>query len=346
MNSAPSERARLAALLGALEDPARAAALPPDDPLLTAVARHHRLTPLLSITCGNRLAPPLAEAFRRDRLVTAARNLLLEQVAAECLAAFAAAGVPTIVLKGLEYATRLYDGAAGARPTADVDLLVPGEKRRAAFGVLDRLGFEPRAAAPGFDEPDYHEVAWTRSGVEVDLHLALAPLVRCRIDYAAVWSWAEQFQVRGTETRVLSRPHAAVFQSLHMAIDHFDVPAIALVDLTRLLAEPSTVADAEATARTWRCAAPFATARALAEAMLGQRASGRTPAPSLMARRVVSRYGGLTPLSRAEQLMRKFGHFDTVSDAIGYFAVQSRRNLRERLERRVRKRSARARLSL
>ena len=78
------------------------------------------------------LPAQLAEAFRRDRVVTAARNMILGQVAEECLRALAAAGIPTIVLKGLDYETRLY-GAPGARPTADVDLLVPDEKRRAAF---------------------------------------------------------------------------------------------------------------------------------------------------------------------------------------------------------------------
>ncbi len=63
--------------------------------------------------------------------------MLLGQAAEACIGAFAAAGVPTIVLKGLDYEVRLYNAPA-ARPTADVDLLVPGEQRRAAFAVLDR----------------------------------------------------------------------------------------------------------------------------------------------------------------------------------------------------------------
>ncbi|HVV50270.1 MAG TPA: hypothetical protein VHO06_11465, partial [Polyangia bacterium] len=74
MNSAADERARLRALLAALDEPARAAAFSPDDPTLVAVARRHRLTPLLSIACGRTLPAPLAEAFRRDRMETVARN--------------------------------------------------------------------------------------------------------------------------------------------------------------------------------------------------------------------------------------------------------------------------------
>jgi hypothetical protein len=343
VKSTAGERERLMALLVALTEPARAASLPVDDPMLVAVARHHRLTPLLSTTCGAALPPALASAFRHDRLVTGARNLILCQAAEECIRALAADGIPTIVLKGLDYETRLY-GAAATRPTADVDLLVPGEKRRTAFNVLDRLGFAPRAAAPGFDESDYHEVAWTRAGVEIDLHLALAPLVRCRIDYAAVWAEAEPFRLGASETRALARPHAAVFQALHMAIDHFDVPAIYVLDLQRLLRAPADVSTAQSLARRWHCRRPLETALALMASLLPATAP-QGLSPSLLAQRVIDSYGATTALPRPEQLLRKLLHFDAPGDAIRYVAVQSRRNLRELYERHIRGRSARDRLA-
>jgi hypothetical protein len=347
VNSPASERDRLRALLAALEDPPRASALPADDPVLVAVARHHRLSPLLSIACGDTLPAPLAEAFRRDRVVTAARNMILGQVAEECLRALAAAGIPTIVLKGLDYEARLY-GAAGARPTADVDLLVPDEKRRAAFQVLDRLGFEPRAAAPGFDEPDYHEVAWTRAGAEVDLHMALAPLARCGIDYREVWRAAVPLQIGGTEALALTRPHAAIFHALHMAIDHFDVPAIYLVDLARLLPDEEIVTAAQDLASRWRCRRPLDTATALAAASLPLRRRILPAAAdfSPLRMRIVERYGTTTSLPRPEQLMRKLLHFDDLADAAHYILTQSRRGLREQIERRTCRRSARQRLNL
>lgn len=346
MNSAKSERDLLIALLAALEEPARAAALSPDDPALVTVARHHRLTPLLSLTCGATLPPPLAEAFRRDRIVTGARNMILGQAAEECIRALAKEGVPTIVLKGLDYETRLYDRPA-ARPTADVDLLVPGEHRRSAFEILDRLGFEPRAAAPGFADADYHEVAWTRAGVEVDLHMALAPLARCRIDYATIWTEAEPHRIGATETRVLAVQHAAIFQALHMAIDHFDVPAIYLIDLARLLPTQEETSRARSLALAWHCGRPLATALALLERFLpGTPATAAIRAPSLVARRVVSAYGGVAALPRAEQLLRKVLHFDTPLELAAYVSVQTRRNVREMFERRVRRRSPRERLRL
>jgi hypothetical protein len=346
VNSAAGEREQLIDLLAAIENPARPRVFSPDDPALVAVARHHRLTPLLSISCGTTLPPALAAAFRRDRVVTGARNMILAQAAEECIRALAAVGIPTIVLKGLDYETRLYDSPA-ARPTADVDLLVPDEHRRSAFGVLDRLGFEPRAAAPGFDDPDYHEVAWTRGGVEVDLHLALAPLARCRIDYAAIWGEAEAQQIGATKTRVLCRQHAAIFQALHMAIDHFDVPAIYLIDLARLLPTRDEALQARGLARAWHCERPMATALALVASFLpGTPAAAPTGAPSFAASRITSAYGGVAPLPRAEQLVRKLLHFDAPLELAAYVAVQSRRKLREVFERRVRRRTPRDRLRL
>jgi hypothetical protein len=345
VNSAQDEPRLLRALLDAVESPAAAAALPGDDPRLLAIARHHRLSPLLSILAGAALPPALATACRHDRVLTVARNLILATVAGDCVEALAAADVPSIVLKGLAY-DALYP-TPGARATGDIDLLVPNARRRAAFTVLDRLGFEPRAAAPGFDDADYHEVAWTGRSVEVDLHMGLAPFARCDIDYDAVWKGAQPLPLGRTKTLVLSAEHAAVFHALHMAIDHFAVPAIYLVDLTRLLPDAGSTAAAEATARAWRCARPLATALALARSFLPRWAATQSAAAAgRMATRIVGQYGTTAPLPRPEQLLRKIAHFDAVSDAIRYVAVQSRRNVRERWERSARRRSARERLAL
>jgi hypothetical protein len=336
-----SQRDRLIALLAALEDPPRAAELSTDDPALIVVARRHRLSPLLSATCEHSLPRPLAETFRRDRLITTARNMVLGQVAEECLQALADAQIRTIVLKGLDYETRLYP--AGSRPTSDIDLLVPADQRRAAFEVLDGLGFEPRAAAPGFDDPDYHEVAWDRRGVEVDLHMALAPLARCRIDYRAVWAEAEPALVGRTGALVLAPKHAAIFQALHMAIDHFDVPAIYLVDLARLLPDATTISSAEAVADVWRCRRPLRTAIGLSSLLLPRWTAGQSGAARS---RIARSYGLTSPLPRSEQFLRKLTHFDSPLDVFRYLVVQSRRNIGEVVERHVRKRSARERLRM
>jgi hypothetical protein len=278
-------------------------------------------------------------------MVTIARNLALTVLAEQCIRALASAGVDVIVLKGIAYESVIYD-APGLRPTADVDLLVRAADRRRAFAVLDRLGFEPRAAAPGFDEPDYHEVAWARRDGEIDLHLALAPPGRCRIDYDAIWRDAQRIPVGAIETGTLSLPHTAIFHALHMAIDHFSIPALYLVDFARAL-ERVDLGAVVTIARAWHCYRPFATAVALTAAFLPASAP-RLPAvtATAIARRVIARYGATPSLPRPEQLVRKLAHFDSALDAVRYTLLQSRRNLREQFERRVRHRTARERLAL
>jgi hypothetical protein len=336
----PLLRSLLAAITG------RPQAQPAGADEVVALARNHRLSPLLSLADLSGWAAPLAETLRRDRVLTIARNLQLAQAAEECAEALTAAGVPVVLLKGLSYNLTIYE-EAGARPTADIDLLVPDAARRTAFETLDRLGFEPRAAAPGFDEADYHEVAWARGGVDVDLHLALAPLARCQIDYRDLWASTRDATVGRVRVATLHPRHAAIFHALHMAIDHFDVPALYLVDLSRLLPDAGDREQAEALARTWRCWRPFATAVALTAAFLPDWGAGRIVSPLAgFSARVVGGYGSPERVPRREQLVRKLMHFDTRPDAVRYLAVQVRRNVREIYERRVRRRSARQRLAL
>lgn len=348
--NALKQRALLCDLLAALEDPPAADRLPRDGGqdfgLCIEVARHHRLTPLLSAICGDRLDGALAAVCRRDRLMTLARNMILARAAEEVVGALSGAGIPVIVLKGIAYEQALHN-LPGSRPTADVDLLVPADRRRAAFAVLDRLGFEPRAAAAGFDDADYHEVAWQRSDVEVDLHMALAPVVRYRIDYDDVWGRAEPITIGAVETRMLAAAHAAVFNALHMAIDHFDVPALYLLDLVRQLPAETEMSAAEAIARVWGCRRPLATAIALADQFLPVWRAGHAPrAAPWFARLVVAHYGSVAPLPRPEQLARKMAHFDDPLTALLYTVVQGRRKLRELVLRRFSRRSARERLAL
>lgn len=333
-------RSLLAAITG------RPQAQPAGADEVLALARRHRLSPLLSLADLSGWDAPLAATLRRDRLLTVARHLQLAQVAEECAEALTVAAVPVVLLKGLAYNMTIYD-EAGVRPTSDVDLLVPDAARRTAFETLDRLGFEPRAAAPGFDDADYHEVAWTRNGVEVDLHLLLAPLARCQIDYRDLWGSTRDATLGRARVATLHPRHAAIFHALHMAIDHFDVPALYLVDFGRLLQAAGERAPVEALARAWGCWRPFATAVALASAFLPAGMEPSDPARvAAFSRRVVSGYGAPERVPRPEQLVRKLMHFDTGRDALRYLAVQGRRNVRELFERRVRRRSARQRLAM
>src|SRR5206468_204825 len=122
---------------------------------------------------------------------------------------------------------------------------------------------------PGANQlPDYHEVAWQRSNVEVDLHLALVPIVRCDIDYAELWRGARPLRVGETDALTLGAVDSIIFHALHMAVDHFDVPALYLFDLRRLLSAVPDVEAVHARSGAWRARRPLETALALLDAFL------------------------------------------------------------------------------
>jgi hypothetical protein len=85
----------------------------------------------------------------------------------------------------------------------------------------------------------------------------------------------------------------------------------------------------------------------LTDAFLPEGGAPTEEAPvAAFSKRVVSDYGTSARVPRSEQLVRKMMHFDTGRAALRYLVVQGRRNVREIIERRVRRRSARERLAL
>ena len=122
----------LRSLLAAIEG--RPLALPSDADAgkVLAVARQHRLTPLLSLADPGDAPASMKEACRRDRLITSARNMLLAHAAEECAAAFAADGTALVICSRAWHTTR--QSTREARRAAD-------ERRRS-------VGAGSRAAAP------------------------------------------------------------------------------------------------------------------------------------------------------------------------------------------------------
>ncbi len=316
--------------------------------VVTDLAAHHRLSPLLGSVGGgggggvSPWPPDLAEIFRRHHRVTLARNIQLGHALGEVLAAFEAAGIDALVLKGLAYDAILYT-RPGSRATSDIDVLAPRQHRRGALETLARLGFAPVATSPGFDEADYHEVELRRGPTFVDLHFRFVPRERCAVDYESVWRRAQPLAVEGqAAARQLAPEHAAAYHALHMAVHHFQVPAIYLVDLRRMLAAGGIAAEAEETARRWRCLRPWRTAMAVTASAHGEAAGA--PACS-RADEIAARLAHVAPLSRPEQIRRKLTHFDTAGDAARYAFTQGRRRVRELAER-LRGRSPEERLGL
>lgn len=99
-----------------------------------------------------------------------AQSLLLRQRAARIAAALTDAGLRVGIVKGEDFADRLY-APVGLRPFRDIDLMLPREQMGAAAAVMESLGF--RGAGCGRHAGAYGEQTWDGPGrplVRVDLH--------------------------------------------------------------------------------------------------------------------------------------------------------------------------------
>lgn len=134
----------------------------------------HGSTRLLPLVYRN-LGPDAFDAEVAGRLKGLYRqawgqNQLLFRRAAEAIRALEAAGIETLVTKGVSLALLAY-GDVGARPMDDADVLVPLDRTREAIEVLVAAGWRA-----GHDDP----LAWTQvhhslgfagpAGGDVDLH--------------------------------------------------------------------------------------------------------------------------------------------------------------------------------
>jgi hypothetical protein len=161
------------------------------------------------------------------------------------------AGEPFLVLKGGEYARRLY-ARPEWRPMQDLDVLVPSARFAAACARLREAGFAPHFAEPVQRVASHHEKAWTRDGLIVEIHQHFIQPARHSIDYAAIWRRAVPLVGPTFRAARLADVDALVYHALSMAIDEFRVRLIRYVDLWLMLrAGAAVAADAVGRAREW-----------------------------------------------------------------------------------------------
>ncbi|MFL5868074.1 MAG: nucleotidyltransferase family protein, partial [Thermoleophilaceae bacterium] len=168
------------------------------------------------------------------RRLEVARTLAMDGLAAELAAAFRAADVRPILLKGPALARLLYGDEL--RSYADVDLLVSSRDLETAEAVLDGLGFE---RGPIVVEPDLglpHAYPWRRAdGSFVDLHQTLAGAgVAPPEAWAALEGRTKVERVASTEIELLDDPARALVVALHASQHGADAPK-PIEDLRRAL---------------------------------------------------------------------------------------------------------------
>jgi Uncharacterised nucleotidyltransferase len=141
---------------------------------------------------GGRAVPEVVMRRAYDR--NAARTARLVGAGVDILERLAAAGIPSLPLKGLH---TLLTGAwpdPAARTMVDLDVLVPGEVAARAFALLRAVGFEEHPDPIG-EHADHHLPMLRAGEVTVELHTALL-----------VSRWNPLAPARGVFERAAERP--------------------------------------------------------------------------------------------------------------------------------------------
>lgn len=163
-------------------------------------------------------APEEARAFAARDL---AHTILVDAISLEMSQAFAAAGIPSILLKGPTLSTWLYDHP-GERPYLDSDLLVPAAAIDEAEAILRRKGyFHPPLDDLPADRP-WHAHAWVRREYNrsLDLHRTL---IGTAVSHAETWEVLSrhtcEFPLAGGTVTALDLPARAMHVALHASQD-------------------------------------------------------------------------------------------------------------------------------
>ena len=210
-----------------------------------------------------------------------ANNLPLRGVLRQAGTALVEAGVRAIVYKGQDYLERIY-GELGARPMADVDLLVPeAELGRAERALLDAGFLADRACRL------MHERKFCKDGIAIDLHHALLQPDRMAVDHAELFARAEPCTY-APGLLVLEATDALLVHCINQTVKGYYLPPSSYLELQALLAHADPLLALHRAARYRASSALYASLAALGElGHAGARALSRRLNVSAARRRVL-----------------------------------------------------------
>ena len=177
-------------------------------------------------------------------VAAAARTLLLDRLAVECVSSLRANGIRALLLKGPVTSRWLYAGGQ-FRPYWDVDLLVAGGDFQKASRALLELGFRDAEAGRTEDEVNTHANTFVverpplgarfPAELAVDLHVSFHGI---QASDSAFWALAvegaDRIRIAGMDFEVPGEPMRTLLIPLHAATSG-PVNAQALTDLDHAL---------------------------------------------------------------------------------------------------------------
>ena len=191
-------------------------------------------------------------------------SLVLRQQAQELTSRMQETGLPVLVLKGCDFADRLYSHPS-LRPFTDVDLLIPERILPEARQVFSKLGYLPVTVpmkhAAGYGEESWRHPARPGGTVEIHWNLVNSPSLRRALSVTY-----EDLQLETNQSR--SRPSAAavlLIAAVHGVAGHGVDRLQVLCDVVQAVRGTAGVLD-----ETWLAQAvpQTGTDRALATALI------------------------------------------------------------------------------
>jgi len=165
---------------------------------------------------------------------------------------------PFAVLKGAEYAYRLYP-RPHHRPFRDIDLFVPRSSMAIVAARLLASGFTVADIyGPDANVDAHHERSFRRGDVTIDVHHSFIQRARHAIDYDAIWSRCVPARIADINCLRLGDADAIFYQAFSISVHELHVPVMRYLDLERMVTmHPQAFDEAAEHARRWRARRAF-----------------------------------------------------------------------------------------
>ena len=223
---------------------------PQAESLIARAVREGLLSLLLSEAS---LPPAVARAAAKFQALDRT-NRLRVRVFEDSLKELAAllADEPIIVLKGTDYAYRLYS-APHLRPRQDIDILVRRDHAAAITLRLRQAGFKLHYPAGAVSRvPAYHEAVFEVGNATIEVHHSFVQRARNRVDYEGVWNRAKPWSGFDSRLLQLDDVDALIYHSINMNSDQFATPLFRHLDVWLMLRDREDILPAAvARAREW-----------------------------------------------------------------------------------------------
>jgi hypothetical protein len=254
--------------------------------------------------------------FAQYHLQDVGRTLALRGLADLVVGKLIAAGISCCVLKGQDFAERLYPSPA-LRPFRDIDVLVPHNAYRDADGLIQALGFAAVEPERKYAANDYGQITYFATGAEkwpLELHWNVINSPAQRKQCSLAWEDLEFLPAATAIGAQLLTPESLlILAGVHACVGHRFDSLQQLCDIRQICrgaAGPVDAAKLAAACRRLRCETPIAWSLDLVARMFRCPAAGELTRSCKFSRSVVRPWALLgpqtvmRPLTAASKLRR------------------------------------------